>query len=333
MNKSSKVDIIVPIHNSLNWLKYCIKAIFKNTDLSILGKVYLIDDFSDKETKEYLYDMKIKYNDLVEVIENEENLGFVKTCNKGLRISKSDYVLLLNTDCILSKNAILKMLNNMKKDKKIGLMCPIASISANLSYSIPEGMNFMQVNEIFEKNFLGKTFDACTVVGNCLMISRECIKKVGYFDEIFEKGYTEETDYQFKAHEKGFNAKVAIDTYVYHQCRVSFGESEKQLEIRRRHLKIFFERWEKEYNKRMAKYTKNDPIDYINKNVSYDNVKNYMCLKTSKSNTLSLLAPIANELMLEGVDIQIECTKKELDNYKGILLLNPIIKKSIFKKR
>ena len=31
------------------------------------------------------------------------------------------------------------------------------------------------------------------------MISRENIKKVGTFDEIFGKGYTEETDYQFKS--------------------------------------------------------------------------------------------------------------------------------------
>ena len=55
---------------------------------------------------------------------------------------------------------------------------------------------------------------------------------------------------------KGFKAKVLIDTYVYHQCRVSFGESAEQLKIREEHLKIFFERWGEEYSRLMEKYQK-----------------------------------------------------------------------------
>ena len=267
--KKYKVDVIVPIYNSLEWVKICVDAVLKNTNLSILGKLYLINDCSNQETKEYLDYIENKWKDIVEVIHNKENLGFVKTCNFGMKKSKGDYVLLLNSDCIVSKNAIEKMANAMSKDKKIGLLCPISSVAANLSYAIPEGMNFMQVNKVFEEQFRGKTFDACTVVGNCLMISRENIKKVGVFDEIFGKGYTEETDYQFKSMKKGFKAKVLIDTYVYHQCRVSFGESEEQLKIREEHLKIFFERWGEEYNKLMEKYQKNNPIDYIKKNMNY----------------------------------------------------------------
>lgn len=44
-----KVDIIIPIYNSLEWLKLCIKALFTNTNYDILGKVYLIDDCSEKK--------------------------------------------------------------------------------------------------------------------------------------------------------------------------------------------------------------------------------------------------------------------------------------------
>ena len=333
MKKNYKVDIIIPIYNSLEWLKICVKSIFKNTNLSIIGKVYLVDDCSpDSNVNIYLKEVKNKYGDLVEVIRNKKNLGFVKTCNKGMKISKSDYVLLLNTDCIVSKNAIEKIMNNMKKDKKIGLMCPIASVSANLSYPIPSGMNFMQINDIFGEQFLGKTFDACTVVGNCLMISRDCIEKVGYFDEIFGKGYTEETDYQFKAHKKGFKAKVTIDTYVYHQCRVSFGESEEQLKIREEHLKIFFDRWGKEYEIKYKKYTKNNPIDYINKNVSFNKANNQIEFTVTKKNSFEDLVLITNELVLNGINASIICTQNQIDQYGGIILFNPIIKKSIFHK-
>ncbi len=321
--KKYKVDVIIPIYNSLDWLKLCVESIFKNTNYDILGTVYLLDDCSSEETVNYLKEVKRKYGNLVKYIRNNKNLGFVKTCNKGLKLSTSSYALLLNTDCLVSANAIEKMANAMNKNKKIGLLCPISSVAANLSYSIPLGLNFMQVNEVFEKQFSGKTFDACTVVGNCLMISRECINKVGYLDEIFGKGYTEETDYQFKAHEKGFLAKVLIDTYVYHQCRVSFGESEEQLAIREEHLKIFFERWHDEYDKKYAKYVKNDPIVYINNNVSYDDIVDGKQIKIKSLKQLEEYAPIINTLMLDEVNIKVICKEKILNKYDGIILFNP----------
>lgn len=328
--KKYKVDVIIPIYNSLEWLKVCVDALIKNTNHSILGKIYLMNDCHTKEVIDYLEEMKIKYDNLVEIEQNKENLGFLKTCNKGMKKSKSDYVLLLNTDCIVSKNAIEKMADAMSKDKKIGLLCPISSVAANLSFSIPEGMNFMQVNEIFEKNFKGKTFDACTVVGNCLMISRENIKKVGLFDEIFEKGYTEETDYQFKSMKKGMKAKVLIDTFVYHQSRVSFGESKEQLQIRDNHLKIFFERWGKEYHELLEKYSKNDPIQYIKNNIDYNSVNYNYEIKVKSKQELEIVSNMVNRLMLDNINVKVIVKEKILKEYQGIMLFNPCIKKGMF---
>lgn len=330
MKKKYRVNVIIPIYNSLEWLKLCVDGVFKNTNIDILNKVYLIDDCSDDETREWLRNAKRKYGEYVEVIFNKKNLGFVKTCNKGLKISVDDlvdYTLLLNTDCIVSKNAIEKMADALYSNKKVGLLCPISSVAANLSYPIPQGMNFMQVNEVFERNFKGRLFDACTVVGNCLMISKKCIEKTGVFDEIFEKGYTEETDYQFKALKQGFEAKVLIDTYVYHQCRVSFGESEQQLAIRDRHLKIFFERWGKEYNEILQEYLKKDPIKFINDNVSYEDISFDDCIKIKNIKQLENVAPIINKLIFDGVNIKVICKEKILNKYKGIMLFNPARRK------
>lgn len=326
-----KVDVVIPVYNSLEWVKICIDATIKNTNLNILGKIYLMNDCSNKETTKYLDEMAKKWEGLVEVIHNKENLGFVKTCNKAMSITKNDYLLLLNSDCIVSKNAIEKMANAMNKDKKIGLLCPISSVASNLSYGLPEGMNFMQVNEVFEKQFKGKTFDACTVVGNCLMISRDNINKVGYFDEIFGKGYTEETDYQFRSMKKGFKAKVLIDTYVYHQCRVSFGESAEQLKIREEHLKIFFERWGEEYSRLMEKYQKNNPIDYIKNNVDYSDVKYDYIEKLTKENS-ETLAKIVNTMMLNNINIKVITKNKDMQDNNTIMLFNPEIKKGLLNK-
>lgn len=315
-----KCDIIIPIYNSLDWVKMCLHALYENTNACNIGEVILINDKSDRKTSLYLKSIQKKYFN-IKLIENKKNLGFVKSCNYGMSIASSDYVLLLNSDCLLSKNAVGKMLCAMRKDKKIGLLCPISSKAANISFSLPVGYNYQSLNKLFESKFRGKTFDACTVVGNCLMISKKCINEVGYFDEIFEKGYTEETDYQFKATSKGFKAKVLIDTYVFHECRVSFGESNEQLKIREKHLNIFFERWGEEYNKRMEKYKKKDPIVYINKKISkvLSSFENCYLLNEVNDDVIKYI----NRLIIDGYDIVV--SSNNLNLLEKNLLFSPII--------
>ena len=262
-----KCDIIIPVYKSPEWVKLCVYSLFKNTSEDCIGNVYLINDCDDPLTINCLNNLKEKYSKIV-VLKNKENLGFVKTTNRGMKESKSDYVLLLNTDCIISKNTISKLMNHCEKNKRIGLICPISSNAANLTLDMFEGFSFMEMNQLLEKKFMGKTFDACTVVGNCLMITRECIKKVGYLDEIYGTGYGEETDYQFKAMEQGFEAKVAIDTYVFHKSEASFGNSKEKQEHQEKNAKIFFDRWGNQYHELMEKYQQNDPIKYINSHIT-----------------------------------------------------------------
>ncbi len=262
-----KCDIVIPVYKSPEWVKLCVYSLFKNTKDEDINKVYLINDCDDELTINCLKNLQEKYSKVV-FLQNEKNLGFVKTSNRGMRESSAPYVLLLNTDCIVSKNAISKMIDHCEKNKKIGLICPISSNAANLTLDMFEGFSFMDMNRLLEEKFRGINFDACTVVGNCLMITRECINKVGYLDEIYGMGYGEETDYQFKAMKEGFEARVCIDTYVFHKAEVSFGTSKAKKERQEANAKIFFDRWGDEYHKLMTSYQKNDPIKYILSNIS-----------------------------------------------------------------
>lgn len=263
----NKCDVIIPVYKAPEWVKLCVYALFANTDKKIINKVFLINDCNDPLTANCLKNLQIKYGKKIVIKHNKKNLGFIKTTNSGIKLSTADYVLLLNSDCLLAKNGIQKLINHIQKNPKIGLICPLASNAANLTLEVPEGFNYSQVDQILEKNFLGRNFDACTIVGNCLMISRDCIKKTGYLDESYGTGYGEETDYQFKAMENGFEAKVAIDTFVFHKAEASFGTSkDKQLRLQK-NRELFFSRWGEQYASLMKKYEKNDPIKYIKSNL------------------------------------------------------------------
>lgn len=326
-----KCDIIIPIYNSPEWVKMCVYALYKNTPEEYIGKVILMNDNSDKLTCNCIENLKRKYK-TIEVYKNNENLGFIKNVNRGFDKTTAEYVLLLNTDCLVSKNTIPKLIDHMEKNKKIGLICPISSNAANLSYDIPENYSYMQVNDLFYKNFKGMNFDACTVVGNCLMISRDCISKTGYLDEAYGMGYGDETDYQFKAHSKGFEAKVAIDTYVYHKSEVSFGtspEKQKRLEHNR---KIFFDRWGEEYNKKMQEYVKNDPIEYIKNNLKIEEkpepeVLFFLPDIHQNAGGVHMVVDIVNYLNINGCFANI--LTERIHEYKEIMIFSPSFMKNI----
>lgn len=330
-----KCDVIIPVYKSPEWVKLCVYSLFINTKEEVLNKVYLINDCNDAFTINCLNNLKEKYGKKIEILQNEKNLGFIKTTNRGLKVSKADYALLLNTDCLISKGTIEKMINHCENDHSIGLICPISSNAANLTLDMFKGFNYSMMNSLLEKKFKGLLFDACTVVGNCLLISKECLENTGYLDEAYGTGYGEETDYQFKAMSKGFKAKVCIDTYVFHKSEVSFGTSKEKQERLAKNRDLFFSRWGKEYHDLLAKYEKNDPIEYIKNNLSDEdlipNLDTVIYLNGIIQNAggVHVVVDMVNYLTINGQSINI--TYDIFGKYNEIMLFNPISSDTIEK--
>lgn len=332
-----KCDVIIPVYNAPDYTKMCVYTLFKNTDMNILNKVYLLNDNSNEVTRNLLENLVKKYPEKIVLINNSENVGFIKNVNNGMAMCKSDYVLLLNTDCFIGHHTIEKLMNHIEKDKKIGLICPLCSNAANLTLPMFPGFSYMMMDELLEKKFFGKSFDACTVVGNCLMITKECIKKVGYFDEIYGMGYGDETDYQFQAMAKGFKAKVALDSYVFHKAEMSFNTTNKTRSERlEENRKIFFDRWKKEYYALLKEYEKNNPIQYVNsklnekdKNAEFD----FVFVMNGIGNGIggaSMIINIVNYLSILGMKVGLLNLCGD-NNYKGIMNFEILTTKDIKK--
>ena len=325
-----KCDVIVPVYNAPDYVEICLFALINNTKPNDIGTIFLMDDNSNEATHNLLDNLGEKYkNNNVKVVHNKENLGFIKNVNKGFSLCKSDYVMLLNTDCFVSKNTVGKLMNHMINDEKIGLICPICSNAANLTLPIFEGFSYQMMDKLLEKKFKGISYDACTVVGNCLMISKKCIEEVGYLDEIYGMGYGDETDYQFKAMSKGFTAKVALDVYTFHKAEVSFNTTNKKRSERlEKNRKIFFDRWGEQYYKLLEEYNKHDPIKYINDNLTEEDKTPdldfaFVMQKMGKgSGGVMYVANLINYLSILGMNIGI--INYFPHDYDGIMIFNPV---------
>lgn len=108
--KKTDISIIVPIYNAEKYLKKCIDSLVNQTKKEI--EIILINDgstdSSERIIKEYK-DERIKYF-------KNKNQGIGKTRNFGIEKATGKYLLFVDSDDYLDKNACEKLYNKIEND-------------------------------------------------------------------------------------------------------------------------------------------------------------------------------------------------------------------------
>ncbi|AJS60040.1 glycosyltransferase family 2 protein [Paenibacillus sp. IHBB 10380] len=227
------IDVIVPIYKGIEETKECIQSLLTCPN-KVEHRFILINDHSpEKEINEYLSELD---DGRIILLENEKNLGFVKTANRGMKYADND-VILLNSDTVVTDNWIDKLHAAACSNPRIGTVTTltnngtIASVpSFNKDNELPQGYTIQQFSNLVEY-ISNKHYPVIpTGVGHGLYIKRTVIHLIGYLDEqTFGMGYGEEVDFSYRVIKKGYINILADDTFIYHYGSTSFKEDKIQL--------------------------------------------------------------------------------------------------------
>lgn len=287
------IDVIVPVYNAYDYVKKCIESIIESSDL-VQNRLILIDDKSP-DTRIYglLNEFKRRHNQLnIEVLQNDKNLGFVGTVNRGMRFSEND-VILLNSDTEVSQFWIEKLNKCAYSQPDVATVtalsnnATLASVPNGLQPNdIPEGWSLKEYASMISKISYHDYPEIPTAHGFCMYIKRSVLSRVGFFDEeTFGKGYGEENDFSYRCMEYGFKHLLCDDVFVFHKESQSF--SEKKEELINNHLKILEKRYPV-YYRNTGNWCTDFPIKYICKNIFYNTYLD------SKENILFILHDWSN---------------------------------------
>lgn len=229
----NSVSVVVCIHNALNDVEECLNSLWEKRTFPY--EIILIDDGSEKETKEYVEQFAQAAN--CRLHRNPSAIGYTKSANIGLKMSRADFVVLLNSDTIVTNAWVEKMLNCFEQYKETGIVSPLSNAA---SYqSVPEirdsetgdwkiniltdDMTVDMMGLVVEKTSKRRYPEVAALNGFCFMIKRQVIDKIGYLDEEnFPKGYGEEVDFCIRAVNAGYQLRVVDDTYIFHEKSKSF---------------------------------------------------------------------------------------------------------------
>jgi N-acetylglucosaminyl-diphospho-decaprenol L-rhamnosyltransferase len=226
------VDIIIVNWNSSNQLHECLDSVADSDRHKFrLEKVIIVDNASTDRSLDCLSEIDLP----VDMIKNLENKGFGVACNQGAAISKADYILFLNPDARLFKEAIDKAVSFIQQPSSdrvgvvgIQLIDSQGNIQRNCA-RFPTPINFLcsilGIDKVIGNKFTSymmaewsheTTQPVDHVMGAFYLIGSKLFQSVGGFDENFFV-YFEDLDLSYRLYKQGFSSYYLADVQSFHK--------------------------------------------------------------------------------------------------------------------
>ncbi len=112
-----QVSVIIVNFNTFTLTSECIRSLIRHTK-GVEYEILLVDNAStERDAAEFLNEFP-----QVRLTRNPFNDGFAKGNNLGIAESKGEFVLLLNSDTILTEDSISLSVERMKSDPQMGVL-------------------------------------------------------------------------------------------------------------------------------------------------------------------------------------------------------------------
>jgi GT2 family glycosyltransferase len=226
------VDVVIPVYQGYPETLACVTSVMRTVD-DHWARVIIINDCSpDPQITDYLRQLKAHSPQLI-LLENEKNLGFVATVNRGMSFDVTRDVLLLNSDVEVAGDWLRRLREAAYHHELVASVTPFSNNATICSFpNICKNNNLMfalplaDIDALFAAEFtVADAFQVPTGVGCCMYLRRDCLNQIGYFDQAaFGRGYGEENDWCQRAAQAGWRNFHVANCFVYHKGGVSFGE-------------------------------------------------------------------------------------------------------------
>ena len=235
-------SFIIPCYNDLKLIKSCIKSIKSMISYDLILCEIIVVDNSDVNLS---FENEIFQN--IKIIKNGSNLGFGAAINKGIKISKNQFIVIINNDIILDKNWLLNAREFIENNNDIFDLysTTIMQHSKNdlidsTGFKLTKGFGII-TNRNLRINQIKKDFSVFGPVAACAIYNRTIFSKIGLF---FEKYflYEEDIDIAIRAHLYGYKCGHIMNAKSTHVGSASLGyySPVKQYYISRNKIWLFF---------------------------------------------------------------------------------------------
>ena len=165
----------------------------------------------------------------VRCIENADNRGFARANNQAIRVAAGRYVVLLNSDTVLTPSALASIVAFMDETPSVAVCGgqllngdgSLQNSIANFPTLATELLNKSVLRLLFPRRYPGKNrrfggpTEVESIIGACMVVRKEAIERVGMLDERYFF-FFEETDWCRAMKNRGWRVFFHPLAEIYH---------------------------------------------------------------------------------------------------------------------
>ncbi|MGY5779210.1 glycosyltransferase family 2 protein [Rhizobium sp. LEGMi135b] len=246
-----KISIVIPSKNNFDLISRILGDLFEKTDYPNF-EVLVIDNGSTDQPVLDLYDRCRRSEPRFSAIVTPEAFNFSRSVNRGLSAATGEHYLILNNDvevieadwlkemvsCLAyDRTGIVgaKLLFSNDKMQHAGVVIGFGGLAGHWYMNKPKEFGG-PMNRLHVRNTM-----TC-VTGAVMLISGDCLRKIGLFDEEnFAVAYND-VDYCLRAHKAGYRVVWTPFACLYHHESLSrgsdkSGERKKRFEQEKQNLR------------------------------------------------------------------------------------------------
>jgi GT2 family glycosyltransferase len=233
------VEVVICVYNAVEETLACLRSLIGST--TIPHTVRLIDDGSAPQVTARI-EAFIADKPWMRLVRNPENLGYTYSADRGVREAEADWVILLNSDTVVSPGWIEGMLEAAASDPGVAFVGPLSNAATFQSVpelydaksqfkinDLPAGWTPAQMAALVAATSEKAFPETPLLNGFCTLMKRDAFVELGGLNRAaFPAGYGEENDLCTRAVKAGYKLVVADQVYVYHVKSASFGSARRQ---------------------------------------------------------------------------------------------------------
>jgi GT2 family glycosyltransferase len=221
------VSVIIPVYNKLDYTYRCLESLAKYLDAGTPVEIIVVNDCSTDDTRAVLAGVEG-----LTLIHNEENAGFIRSCNAGAAAANGAYLYFLNNDTEIRPGSLEALVAVLDNDQQVGavgskLIYPNGALqeSGGIIWADASGWNYGRLENPFDPQYnYVRPVDYCSAAS--LLVRRWCFEALGGFEQAFIPAYYEDTDLCFGIrHVLGFQVLCQPRSEVIHYEGISSGTS------------------------------------------------------------------------------------------------------------
>ena len=172
------ISVVVTCYNHEKYIEQCLRSIFKQTYRNI--ELIILDDGSTDYSLEIIQEV-LKESPFVTSFESHENIGVVRTRNKGLNLLNGDYFLFVDSDDFLDETYVQELYECAINHQADIVYCDLFNFEKNEVYL--KAQEF-ELHSLLVSNY----------ISNCSLINKAILKGT-YYDEKLSGKKLEDYDF------------------------------------------------------------------------------------------------------------------------------------------